>query len=140
MTMGKILRFVLFVLVGGIGYLFFVREETPFAGLADKQQDGRDFVSRDNDARRGDDPTYSQEMRQNSAIVLETQRKQMELEQQLSGEREQAARNQQELTQKLGDVTRELVQLREAQGKADADHGEAVQQEVDARMEKMVVS
>ena len=137
MTMGKILRFVLFVLVGGIGYLFFVREETPFAGLADKQQDGRDFVSRDNDARRGDDPTYSQEMRQNSAIVLETQRKQMELEQQLSGEREQAARNQQELTQKLGDVTRELVQLREAQGKADADHSEAVQQEVDARMEKI---
>ena len=102
MTMGKILRFVLFVLVGGIGYLFFVREETPFAGLADKQQDGRDFVSRDNDARRGDDPTYSQEMRQNSAIVLETQRKQMELEQQLAGE-----------------------------------HGEAVQQEVDARMEKI---
>ena len=137
MTMGKILRFVLFVLVGGIGYLFFVREETPFAGLADKPQDGRDFVSRDNDARRGDDPTYSQEMRQNSAIVLETQRKQMELEQQLAGEREQAARNQQELTQKLGDVTRELVQLREAQGKADADHSEAVQQEVDARMEKI---
>ena len=76
-------------------------------------------------------------MRQNAAIVLETQRKQMELEQQLANEREQAARSQQELVQKLGDVTRELSQLRETQGKVDEDHGAAVQQEVDARMEKI---
>ena len=137
MTMAKFLRFLLLVLVGGIIYLFFVREETPFAQLTNKSRDGSDFVSRDNDARRGDDPTYSQEVRQNAAIVLETQRKQMELEQQLANEREQAARSQQELVQKLGDVTRELSQLRETQGKVDEDHGAAVQQEVDARMEKI---
>ena len=137
MTMAKFLRLLLFVLVGGIIYLFFVREDMPFAQLANKSRDGSDFVSRDNDARRGDDPTYSQEVRQNAAIVLETQRKQMELEQQLANEREQAARSQQELVQKLGEVTRELSQLRETQGKVDEDHGAAVQQEVDARMEKI---
>ena len=137
MTMAKFLRLLLFVLVGGIIYLFFVREDMPFAQLANKSRDGSDFVSRDNDARRGDDPTYSQEVRQNAAIVLETQRKQMELEQQLANEREQAARSQQELVQKLGDVTRELSQLRETQGKVDEDHGAAVQQEVEARMEKI---
>ena len=137
MTMAKFLRLLLFVLVGGIIYLFFVREDMPFAQLANKSRDGSDFVSRDNDARRGDDPTYSQEVRQNAAIVLETQRKQMELEQQLANEREQAARSQQDLVQKLGEVTRELSQLRETQGKVDEDHGAAVQQEVDARMEKI---
>jgi len=137
MTMAKFLRFLLVVLVGGIIYLFFVREDMPFAHLTNKSRDGSDFVSRDNDARRGDDPTYSQEVRQNAAIVLETQRKQMELEQQLANEREQAARSQQELVQKLGDVTRELSQLRETQGKVGEDHGAAVQQEVDARMEKI---
>lgn len=137
MTMAKFLRFLLLVLVGGIIYLFFVREEMPFAQLTNNSRNGSDFVSRDNDTRRGDDPTYSQEVRQNAAIVLETQRKQMELEQQLANEREQAARSQQELVQKLGDVTRELSQLRETQGKVDEDHGAAVQQEVDARMEKI---
>lgn len=137
MTMAKFLRLLLFVLVGGIIYLFFVREDMPFAQLANQSRDGSDFVSRDNDTRRGDDPTYSQEVRQNAAIVLETQRKQMELEQQLANEREQAARSQQDLVQKLGEVTRELSQLRETQGKVDEDHGAAVQQEVDARMEKI---
>ena len=134
MTMANFLRFLLFALVGGIAYLFFVRDESPFVGMGGKQQDGSNFVSRDNDARRGDDPTYSQEMRQNAAIMLETQRKQVELEQQLAREREQATRNQQELAQKLGDVTRELAQLREAQSKAGEEHNAAVQEEVDARL------
>ena len=57
MTMAKFLRFLLVVLVGGIIYLFFVREDMPFAHLTNKSRDGSDFVSRDNDARRGDDPT-----------------------------------------------------------------------------------
>ena len=134
MNMGKFLLLVVALMLGGAVYFTMGRKDAP--ATAQQEQDSF-FNDTRQRGRRGDDPTYAEEVKQNAAITLATQRKQKELEDQLAREKEQAARKQDELTSKLTDVTKELVKLREAQGKAGEEHSAAVQKEVDARMEKI---
>ena len=131
MNMGKFLLLVVALMLGGAVYFTMGRKDTP--ATAQQEQDSF-FNDTRQRGRRGDDPTYAEEVKQNAAITLATQRKQKELEDQLAREKEQAARKQDELTSKLTRVTDELGKLREDQGKAGEAHSAAVQKEVDARM------
>ena len=131
MKMGKFLLLVVALMLGGAVYFTMGRKDTP--ATAQQEQDSF-FNDTRQRGRRGDDPTYAEEVKQNAAITLATQRKQKELEDQLAREKEQAARKQDELTSKLTRVTDELGKLREDQGKAGEAHSAAVQKEVDARM------
>ena len=134
MNMGKFLLLVVALMLGGAVYFTMGRKDV--STTAQQEQDSF-FNDTRQQGRRGDDPTYAEEVKQNAAITLATQRKQKDLEEQLAREREQAARKQDDLSSKLTDVTKELVKLREAQGKAGEEHSAAVQKEVDARMEKI---
>ena len=134
MKMGKFLLLVVALMLGGAVYFTMRGKGAP--ATAQQEQDSF-FNDTRQQGRRGDDPNYAEEVKQNAAIVLETHRKQKDLEEQLAREREQAARKQDDLSNKLTDVTKELVKLREAQGKAGEEHSAAVQKEVDARMEKI---
>ena len=131
MKMGKFLLLVVALMLGGAVYFTMGRKDTP--ATAQQEQDSF-FNDTRQRGRRGDDPTYAEEVKQNAAITLATQRKQKELEDQLAREKELAARKQDELTSKLTRVTDELGKLREDQGKAGEEHSAAVQKEVDARM------
>lgn len=131
MNMGKFLLLVVALMLGGAVYFTMGRKDTP--ATAQQEQDSF-FNDTRQRGRRGDDPTYAEEVKQNAAITLATQRKQKELEDQLAREKELAARKQDELTSKLTRVTDELGKLREDQGKAGEEHSAAVQKEVDARM------
>ena len=131
MKMGKFLLLVVALMLGGAVYFTMGRKDAPV--MAQQEQDSF-FNDTRQRGRRGDDPTYAEEVKQNAAITLATQRKQKELEDQLAREKEQAARKQDELTSKLTRVTDELGKLREDQGKAGEAHSAAVQKEVDARM------
>ena len=131
MKMGKFLLLVVALMLGGAVYFTMGRKDAP--ATAQQEQDSF-FNDTRQRGRRGDDPTYAEEVKQNAAITLATQRKQKELEDQLAREKELAARKQDELTSKLTRVTDELGKLREDQGKAGEEHSAAVQKEVDARM------
>lgn len=78
MKFAKFLMTLVFVAVLGSAYYIFVMRPK---GMDVTDVSNDDFIARGQVGRRGDNPNYAEELKQNAAITLETQRKQSALEQ-----------------------------------------------------------
>lgn len=81
MKFAKVLMvLVLIAVMGSAFYIFVMRPK----GMDVTNVSNDDFIARGQVGRRGDNPNYAEELKQNAAITLETQRKQNALEQTVS--------------------------------------------------------
>lgn len=112
-NLSKIMLLLTVVIMGGLVYLAYLKWQTP--GVQTQADD--DFFRLEGTGRRGDDPTYAEEMRQNAAITRETRRKQTELEQTIASLREQMASQAEtygrQLETQIQNLSKQLVQLGE---------------------------
>lgn len=121
MRLGKILlALVVLLLIGSIFVIFKKPQRTDLP----MQTMGDDFMGNNKNTRRGDDLTYSEELRRNAEITRQTQKDQQNLEralnEKLANQVRQSEANNAALQKQLQDVSKQLADLQKSNNNYDS--------------------
>lgn len=135
MKFGKFLAFVAFIALCAAGYFVLFGKGSGGSNAVQSDQDA--FFS-DTPAKRGDDATYSEEIRRNTAITLETQRKQeamqAALDKKIKDANAEAQKTIRDLNDKLSEVSAQLDSYKQAAAQKTDISAEAVQNALDEKL------
>ncbi|MDO4643122.1 MAG: TIGR03752 family integrating conjugative element protein [Cardiobacteriaceae bacterium] len=130
MKLGKVLLGILSLVVVAVLYFIFMgpRGSNPI------QRAGENSFLGEQSKFHGDDPTYAEELRKNSALTQETQRRQQSIENTLSAIGQQREQDKRQLENQLDEVKKLLQQNAERTKNVAGEAAETIQKEMDTKL------